>query len=378
MRIEADFECGNAIVDQVSELEAQLTIRADSNAKYYQWFYFRVTGEAGLLRTFHLTNANAASYPHAWNGYRALASYNGTDWFRVQTQYTDGQIIIRHRAAQTSTAYAFFVPYVEAQREQLLADCAKVGERRHIVTTPNGRAIDMIVFGNANAKRKAWVIARQHAGEPMAEYCIDGLMRRLADGQDPITKQLLDADIAFFCVPNVNPDGSAFGNLRANAAGIDMNRDWKQGVEPKSVEINALLKVMEAEGVDFFYDIHGDESGQYVWLVQPHPELVTPENAPLQDGMETFVRNRYAEYGPDPANVIPADGAEYKKSAPDSGMAVDYVAWRFKCPSLIVELPFKDTIGSDASIDSLQAAGCIIFGRDSVEMIADVMLGQKN
>lgn len=378
MRIEADFECGNAIVEQISDLEAQLTIRADSNAKFYQWFYFRVTGEAGLMRTFKLTNASTASYPHAWNGYRALASYNGTDWFRVQTQYTGGKIIIRHRAAQTSTAYAFFVPYVEAQREQLLADCAKVSERRHIVTTPNGRAVEMIVFGKPTAKRKVWVISRQHAGEPMAEYCVDGLMRRLADGQDPLVQQLFDADIAFYCIPNINPDGTAFGNLRANAAGIDLNRDWKQYVEPKSVEVGAVLKLMEAEGVDFLYDIHGDEASQYVWLVQPNAELVTPENAPLQEGMENFVRNRYAEYGPDPIYDIPANPNDPLPKSADSGMAVDYVAWRFKCPTLIVELPFKDTIGADTNIDSLQPAGCVAFGRDSVEMIAEVMLAQKN
>ncbi|MCA0458723.1 MAG: hypothetical protein LCI00_32515 [Chloroflexi bacterium] len=376
MRIEADFECGNAIVEQVSDTEAVINIRPDSNAQYFQWFHFRVTGEAGKLRTFTLANAKVASYPHAWNGYRALASYNGTDWFRVQTCYTEGKLTIRHRATQTSTTYTFFVPYFEAQREQLLDDCAKAGERRLIVNTPNNRPVEMIVFGNPNAKRKAWVIARQHAGEPMAEYCIDGLMRRLADGQDELVKQLFEADIAFFCIPNVNPDGSAFGNLRANAAGIDLNRDWKQGVEPKSVEVGAILRVMEAEGVDFFYDIHGDEASQYVWLVQPHAELIVEDNKPLQEGMETFVRERYAEYGPDPIYDIPANENDPLPKPADTGMAIDYVAWRFKCPSLIVELPFKDTIGADTTIDSLLAAGCEAFGRDSVEMIAEVLLGK--
>ena len=72
MRIEADFECGNVIVEKLTDAEAHLSIRADSNAKFFQWFYFRVTGEAGILRTFNLTNAHAASYPQAWNGYRGV------------------------------------------------------------------------------------------------------------------------------------------------------------------------------------------------------------------------------------------------------------------------------------------------------------------
>ena len=63
---------------------------------------------------------------------------------------------------------------------------------------------------------------------------------------------------------------------------------------------------------------------------------------------------------------------------PGYQMAVDYVAWKFKCPSLIIEFPFKDTIAADGTPDSLQPAGCIAYGRDCVDMIAGVMLGQKN
>ncbi len=370
MRIEADFECGNAIIDKLTETEAHLSIRPDSNAKYFEWFYFRVTGEAGILRTFNLTNAHAASYPQAWNGYRTLASYNGIDWFRVQTQYVDGILSFKHQAEQTSTEYAFFVPYFEAQREKLLEDCAKVGERRTLLTTTGGRKIDVIVFGDKAATKKVWVFSRHHAGEPMAEYCIEGIMRRLADAQDPMVQQLFAAGIAFYCVPNINPDGTAMGNLRANAAGIDMNRDWKQTVEPKSMEVAGLVKALETEGVDFFLDLHGDEEHQYVWLVQPHPDVVTQEVAPTQEYLEAYVRDRYAEYGPAPESNSP--------SLADSGMAVDFVAWKFKCPSLIVELPFKDTIAANGAFDSLQVAGCVAFGRDCVDMIAEAMISQKN
>ena len=195
-------------------------------------------------------------------------------------------------------------------------------------------------------------------------------MRRLADSEDPTVQKLFAAGIAFYCVPNINPDGTASGNLRANAAGIDLNRDWKHNVEPKSVEVAGLLKALEAEGVDFFLDLHGDEEHQYIWPVQPHPDLVTPENAPLQEALDAYTRDRYAEYGPTPESDTP--------SPADSGMAVDYVAWKFKCPSLIIEFPFKDTIAADGTPDSLQAAGCMAYGRDCVDMIAEVMLGQKN
>jgi hypothetical protein len=42
---------------------------------------------------------------------------------------------------------------------------------------------------------------------------------------------------------------------------------------------------------------------------------------------------------------------------------------------MIVELPFKDTISANGTPDSLQKEGCVAFGRDCVDMIAEVMLG---
>lgn len=369
MHITSDFESGNAVIESITEnvvtTEAKLTIRPDSNAKSYQWFYFRVSGEAGVTRTFHLTNAGGASYPLAWPGYRALASYDGANWFRVNTHYYDGTLTIKHQASEHDTHYAFFVPYTESQRAQLLKDCELFGERRQVLTTPGGRSLEMMVFGQQPAAKKVWVISRQHAGEPMAEYCIDGLMRRLIDRSDPVIPWLLER-ATFYCVSNVNPDGSALGNLRANAAGIDLNRDWKQNAAPQSAEIAALKTLMESEGVDFFLDLHGDEDRPYLWLVQPHRENVANDNMKgRQMVFEHSVRLRYVEYGPMPPEDPPASA--------DSGMAVDWVAWRFGCPSFIVELPFKDTLGPNGEPDSLLAAGCATFGRDCLDII-DKML----
>ena len=323
-----------------------------------------MSGETGVTRTFHISNAGTASYPHAWPGYRALASYDGNIWTRVNTQYYDGTLTIKHQASERETSYAFFVPYTEAMREQLLKDCEPFGERRKVLTTLGGRPMDMMVFGQQPARKKIWVIARQHAGEPMAEYCIDGLMRRLIDKHDAVAQALLQ-EATFFCVPNVNPDGSALGNLRANAAGIDLNRDWKQSVAPKSAEVAALVTLLEREGVDFFLDLHGDEDRPYLWLVQPHPETVAEGLKDAQRFFEDEVRRRYVEYGPMPPDdpSVPAD----------SGMAVDWVAWRFQCPSIIVELPFKDTLGPQGEPDSLLAAGCAAFGRDCLEIIREML-----
>ena len=40
-----------------------------------------------------------------------------------------------------------------------------------------------------------------------------------------IAQRLLQHAV-FYVVPNMNPDGSVRGNLRTNAAGANLNREW--------------------------------------------------------------------------------------------------------------------------------------------------------
>ena len=47
-----------------------------------RWFNFRVTGAKGRPLALDIVNAGEASYPRAWEGYRACASYDLVHWFR--------------------------------------------------------------------------------------------------------------------------------------------------------------------------------------------------------------------------------------------------------------------------------------------------------
>jgi murein tripeptide amidase MpaA len=363
MRIDANFDAGNIVVEEMTDANALLSIRADSGAKFYQWFYFRVTGSPGIARTFRIANGAGASYPVAWPGYEALASYNEDDWFRVPTQYDGTNLIFEHEAAEESTSYAFFVPYSAARREHFLKECEASPQttRRQIGTSLQGRPLDLLVVGDEQrAAKKVWIIARQHAGEPMAEWYMEGLIRRLLDRNDSAAQQLI-GKATLYLVPNMNPDGSTGGNLRANAAGVDLNRAWNDP-QPNAPEVIAVRDPISTTGVDFFLDIHGDEERPFIWIVGPHPANVTPEADRVQKQFEAMLAERYTEVRPRP-DSIPAP------NRPDSGMSVDYIAPTFHCPALIVELPFKETVGSGGKRDSLLAAGCMDFGRSSVEVL---------
>ena len=67
---------------------------------------------------------------------------------------------------------------------------------------PDGRDIDMVTIGSGPLK--VWAIGRQHPGEPMAEFWLEGYLLRLMDPHDGLARRLLQ-EATFFVVPNMNP-----------------------------------------------------------------------------------------------------------------------------------------------------------------------------
>ena len=107
--------------------------------------------------------------------------------------------------------------------------------------TFEGRDIEMLRVGKPGKNKKIiWVIARQHPGESMAEWFIEGMLSRLLDEDDPVSRTLLK-EAVFYVVPNMNIDGSIAGNLRSSASGANLNREWQRPTRKYSPEVFYLL-----------------------------------------------------------------------------------------------------------------------------------------
>jgi hypothetical protein len=359
MHIDSNFECGNIIVESVSDHGATLAIRPDSNANYFQWFFFRVEAEPDTPQTFVIANAGQSSYPKAWNGYQALASYDGQDWFRVPTTFDGTNLVIEHTPAADQTAYAFFVPYYESQRQALLEDCAAspLASVHRIGASVQGRSIDVVSISSQNpTAKKVWIVTRQHAGEPMAEWATEGLTRRLLDQSDPVSQGLLNK-ASFYIIPNANPDGSALGNLRANANGVDLNRAWNEPPET-APEIAAILAAINQTSVDYFLDIHGDEERPFIWIIPPDVPM-PPHIREIHKHFEQELAARIPLIQPPPTSVMGVTPGNL-------GMSNNYIMAAYGAPGWIIELPFKAIPYGD-NRDSLLVEGCWTFGRLCVE-----------
>jgi murein tripeptide amidase MpaA len=340
MNISSAFECGNIeVVSQADHDKIRLKIRRDIGAEFFQWFYFRVSEIQGKRSCFYIENASEASYPEAWDGYNVCISYDREHWFRIPTTYRDGMLVFEHTPMQSTVYFAYFEPYSYQRHMDFIAKAqlSPLCRLETLGSTLEGRLLDLLVLGEpGEGKKSIWIIGRQHAGEPQASWFMEGLVWRLLDESDAVARTLLQkADI--FVVPMVNPDGVVKGNLRANAAGKDLNREWENPGKDVSPEVQFIRDKMDETGVDLNLDIHGDETFSYNFIS-------SIEGIPSWDErlekLDILLKNNWVMVNPD----MQLDHG-YPKNLPGKAnlkICSKQIGERFHCLSWTVEMPFKD------------------------------------
>ncbi|MEL6324504.1 MAG: M14-type cytosolic carboxypeptidase, partial [Pseudomonadota bacterium] len=191
--IHSQFDSGNIECTSLEDLEnIRLRIRTDRDSDFYQWFHFRLSGAGGKPCRMVIENAADAAYPAGWPDYHACASYDYETWFRVETTYRDGALEIAHTPTEDLVWYAYFAPYTYQRHRALINRSGQSPYAKHIClgTTLDGRPIDCLaIIDEERAGRPVlWVIGRQHPGETMAEWWMEGFLARLLDGADPVAR----------------------------------------------------------------------------------------------------------------------------------------------------------------------------------------------
>ena len=340
MRISSNFDGGKITCISCTEPgDIRLEIPRDSNSDFYQWFYFRLTGARGRDCALKIVNAGGATYPQGWKDYRAVASYDRQDWFRVPTSFDGTALTIRHAPERDSVYYAYFEPYSWERHLDLLgrAETSPLARVSDLGSSVEGRDMNLVTVGTPGAdKRALWVIARQHPGETMAEWFVDGMLERLLNTSDPVARALL-ARAVVHIVPNMNPDGGVRGNLRTNSAGANLNREWLAPSAERSPEVLHVRAAMAEIGVDAFLDVHGDEALPYVFV--DGGERLPGFSVKQADLQRAFVA-AFKTASPDFQDVH--GYASDKDTKVNLALASKYVGHTYGCLALTLELPFKD------------------------------------
>lgn len=340
IRINAAFDSGNIEVLSVSGASATLSIRKDRDSEFFQWFHFRVDGAAGRELELKITGLAKSAYPGGWPAYRAAFSEDREFWGRAHTTYdpaeAEGTLTIRHRPDAGTCWFAYFAPYSMERHHDLVAQvAAEPGvDYRCLGTSIEGQPIDCLEMGEGD--KHVWLYARQHPGESMAEWWMEGALEMLNDPANPHARRLRQL-CRFHVVPNANPDGSCRGHLRTNAVGVNLNREWHEPTPERSPEVLAIRNAMDETGCHFAMDVHGDEAIPYVFIAgfegipswtEALGESYTRYRQILERRTPDFQTKRgYPTAAPGRANLT---------------MSTNQVAQRFGCVAMTLEMPFKD------------------------------------
>ena len=371
MHISAYFDSGNiTVIDASNPAAVRLAIRKDSNADFFQWFHFRAASVFGVDCNFRIENAGEASYTKGWADYLAVASYDREDWFRVPTDYVDGVLTIRHKPERDTVYYAYFAPYSDERGRNFLASCLSSPRVRHSVLgqTVDGADLDLLTIGEpGDGKRVCWTVGRQHPGESQASWWMEGFLGRLIDPADPVTRVVLDKTV-LYVVPHMNPDGARRGNLRVNAAGANLNREWAEPTMEKSPEVFLTRARMRETGVDFCLDVHGDEGLPYVFIAGS-------DGIPSLTERQTNLRAAYDEALLH-ANPDYQTEKGYPKAPPGRGnltMCTAHVAEYFGALAMTLEMPFKDNANAPDPHYGWSAARCQRLGSACLDALHAVI-----
>ncbi|MBN33841.1 MAG: hypothetical protein CMM46_03520 [Rhodospirillaceae bacterium] len=368
MKISAAYDGGsiNVLSAQVPDA-VRLALRKDSAADFLQWFNFRLTGVAGTPCVITITNAGDSSYPKGWEGYQAVASDDLRHWFRVTTSYDGKNLVIRHTPTHDSIEFAYFAPYPHARHRELVAAIqARPGVTARILgATVEGREMDLLEIGSGPLN--LWFIGRQHPGETQASWWMEGFLRRLTDPDDALARSLRER-ATFNVVPHMNPDGGVLGNLRTNAAGANLNREWQEPSAERSPEVFHVRARMEQTGVDFLLDVHGDEGLPYNFIAGP--QGISGYDLRFLDLSDRFCAS-YQHVNPDFQTEHGYPPVAVGKA--DLRICTKYVASTFQCLAMTLEQPFKDSAITPEPVAGWSPGRCAHLGASVLDALAAVI-----
>ncbi len=363
IQINAAFDSGNIIVTSIDGDTANLEIRKDAHSDFYQWFHFRVSGAKGRAITLNITNCGGSAYPGGWENYKARVSDDRADWRCAETFYGGGTLTIRHTPSEDAVWFAYFAPYSMERHFDLISRiAAQPGVRLiELGQSIEGQAIDCLTIGTG--AKQVWLYARQHPGESMAEHWMEGALDMLTD-PDNVTATALREKCTFHIVPNMNPDGSCRGHLRTNAAGVNLNREWAEPSLERSPEVLCVRNAMDATGVDWAMDIHGDEAipANFIAGFEGIPNWTDEQGARFyayRSALTAWTHDFQDKLG-------------YPASAPGRAnltMSTNQLANRFGATAMTLEMPFKDHDPHPVPSHAWNPARCQGLARSCLEVL---------
>ncbi len=248
-------------------------------------FHFKITGKPNAKVQLELNNLN-----NVWNGTAAsvaqemksaVISEDGRAWTSIATNVSkDNRVTMQIMLPQSGELFVARVePYRISDLDRLL-----VSIKNHALVkvdvigkTLEGRPLEIVQIGKANAPHRVFLRARAHPWEAGGNWILEGLIARLLQ-DDPVARRCLEK-YCVFILPMANKDGVARGRTRFNMLGKDLNRNWDKPADPLLAPENGALEkwlesmVEQGREPHLAIELHNDGNGKLHISRPPVPKL---------------------------------------------------------------------------------------------------------
>jgi len=235
-------------------------------------FHFRIQAAKGQKLTLELKNManvwNSKAGSVAKEIKQVVVSQDGRNWTPVPTESPEeGRVRVALEMPGDSLFVARAEPYRVSDLNRFLAEikASPLVKIETIGKTVQGRDLEIIRVGNDDAPNHVFIRARAHPWEPVGNWVVEGLVRRLLKGDAEAQKCLALYNVCI--LPMANKDGVERGGTRFNLGGWDLNRKWYKPADPKLAPENAALErwleseIKAGRRPTFAMDLHNDGNG---------------------------------------------------------------------------------------------------------------------
>ncbi len=244
-RIAFDFEGASqsrCVVEGETEFTILITPEHAPPINPSPWYAFRYTTTGNDRVTINLSYLGGKHrYDPKWTPKsnsgvtRELVCTTNEDASRATMVVPPGEAIVSAQEMRVSD-----------ENERALRRWAAAPDARRIVLgqSHDGRAIEAVHLGKADAPNLIILLGRQHPPEVTGAFAMEAFVDQILALSAREARPL--ADYQLLIVPMLNPDGVARGHWRANLGGVDLNRDWGGFTQPETRAVKAWLDALPA------------------------------------------------------------------------------------------------------------------------------------
>ena len=319
MKITTNYDGSSIeIINNNEELNiVELSLKKE-NKKYSHYYNFKVENEKKEKGTIIIKNIDNSPYYSNETVYLPYIKKPQSEWEKIDSKTVS---ILKDRLEikiepEENMEISLVPRYTHNELNEFIKTIkseSKINIEEDVLTK--------IEFGEKSAPT-ILVIGRQHPGETLSSFFIEGMIKAVLSNQEKFKKY----HFVFF--PIVNVIGVQKGNHRYTN-NVDYNRSWNKKDTPK--EIKYLKEQIKLNRIKYFIDIHNDEitSKDYI---RTDFNIEKEQIANIQVLKDVTKLRRF----------IRALIKERKIIKLKDKTAREYVKKIYKCKSILLELSMKE------------------------------------